>query len=198
MLWRAEDPVTAWLLLLAVLLFLVVFPWLAGRYRLQRRALAEAGWARAARLEEEQRGVAERAALRERARIAAEMHDALGHELSLLALRAGTLQVAADLPERHREAAAGLRAATADAVDRLHEIVGVLRAEEAEPGRRRTIRPPSPTPRPRTTFSAARWPRGSRYGSRPGPSGPTRTRRCATGWCGKHSPTPRATRRAPK
>ncbi|NEA43173.1 histidine kinase, partial [Streptomyces sp. SID11385] len=132
--WRAEDPVTSWLLLLAVLLFLVVFPWLAGRYRLQRRALFEAGWARAARLEEEQRSVAERAALRERARIAGEMHDALGHELSLLALRAGTLQVAADLPERHREAAAGLRAATADAVDRLHEIVGVLRAEEGGPG----------------------------------------------------------------
>ncbi|EGJ75563.1 putative two component sensor kinase [Streptomyces sp. Tu6071] len=147
-LWRAEDPVTAWLLLLAVLLFLVAFPWLAGRYRLQRRALAEAGWARAARLEEEQRGVAERAALRERARIAAEMHDALGHELSLLALRAGTLQVAADLPERHREAAAGLRAATADAVDRLHEIVGVLRAEEAEPGPAETDPPPEPPPAP--------------------------------------------------
>ncbi|WP_129286216.1 histidine kinase [Streptomyces sp. GZWMJZ-114] len=147
-LWRAEDPVTAWLLLLAVLLFLVVFPWLAGRYRLQRRALAEAGWARAARLEEEQRGVAERAALRERARIAAEMHDALGHELSLLALRAGTLQVAADLPERHREAAAGLRAATADAVDRLHEIVGVLRAEEAEPGPAENDPPPEPPPAP--------------------------------------------------
>ncbi|MFD6149217.1 sensor histidine kinase [Streptomyces sp. NPDC060243] len=147
-LWRAEDPVTAWLLLLAVLLFLVVFPWLAGRYRLQRRALAEAGWARAARLEEEQRGVAERAALRERARIAAEMHDALGHELSLLALRAGTLQVAADLPERHREAAAGLRAATADAVDRLHEIVGVLRADEAEPGPAENDPPPEPPPAP--------------------------------------------------
>ncbi|MFJ4417503.1 histidine kinase [Streptomyces sp. NPDC088925] len=147
-LWRAEDPVTAWLLLLAVLLFLLVFPWLAGRYRLQRRALAEAGWARAARLEEEQRGVAERAALRERARIAAEMHDALGHELSLLALRAGTLQVAADLPERHREAAAGLRAATADAVDRLHEIVGVLRAEEAEPGPAENDPPPEPPPAP--------------------------------------------------
>ncbi|SCE66080.1 Signal transduction histidine kinase [Streptomyces sp. LcepLS] len=147
-LWRAEDPVTAWLLLLAVLLFLVVFPWLAGRYRLQRRALAEAGWARAARLEEEQRGVAERAALRERARIAGEMHDALGHELSLLALRAGTLQVAADLPERHREAAAGLRAATADAVDRLHEIVGVLRAEEAEPGPAENDPPPEPPPAP--------------------------------------------------
>ncbi len=141
-LWGAEDPVTAWLLLLAVLLFLVVFPWLAGRYRLQRRALAEAGWARAARLEAEQRAVAERAALRERARIAGEMHDALGHELSLLALRAGTLQVAADLPERHREAAAGLRAATADAVDRLHEIVGVLRAEEPGPA------PSDPPPEP--------------------------------------------------
>ncbi|WP_037871359.1 sensor histidine kinase [Streptomyces sp. SPB074] len=147
-LWRGQDVVTALLLLLAVLLFLVVFPWLAGRYRLQRRALAEAGWARAARLETEQQAVAERAALRERAMIAGEMHDALGHELSLIALRAGALQLAAGLPERHREAAAGLRAATAEAVDRLHEIVDVLRTEDGGPGPAPGDPPPGRPPAP--------------------------------------------------
>ncbi len=61
------------------------------------------------------------------------MHDSLGHELSLLALRAGVLQVAPDLPERHRAAAADLRAAAADATDRLHRIIGVLREDADEP-----------------------------------------------------------------
>ncbi|BFO14145.1 hypothetical protein SHKM778_05330 [Streptomyces sp. KM77-8] len=60
------------------------------------------------------------------------MHDSLGHELSLLALRAAALQVAPGLPVHHRSAAADLRAAAADATDRLHRIIGVLR-EDDEP-----------------------------------------------------------------
>ncbi|MEK8107355.1 histidine kinase [Micromonospora sp. M12] len=50
-------------------------------------------------------GAAERIRLRERARIAGEMHDSLGHDLSLIALRAAALEVAADLDDRHRVAA---------------------------------------------------------------------------------------------
>lgn len=60
------------------------------------------------------------------------MHDSLGHELSLLALRAAALQVAPGLAEDHRSAAADLRAAAADATDRLHRIIGILR-EDDEP-----------------------------------------------------------------
>ncbi|MFJ5775152.1 sensor histidine kinase [Streptomyces sp. NPDC093094] len=126
------DPAPEWLVLMCTLLFCCVFPWLGGRHRRQSRQLAEAGWARAARLESEQRLAEERARLRERARIAQDMHDSLGHELSLIALRAGALQVAADLPAHHREAAADLRAAASDATDRLHRIIGVLR-EDDEP-----------------------------------------------------------------
>ncbi len=55
------------------------------------------------------------------------MHDSLGHELSLLALRAAALQVAPDLAADHRAAAADLRVAAADATDHLHRIIGVLR-----------------------------------------------------------------------
>ncbi len=116
-------PLTIWLVLLGVL------PWLVGRYRRQYQALVRAGWERVEQLEREQRIVAERERLRERARIAQDMHDSLGHELALLAVRAGALQVAADLPERHRKAAAELRAGAADATDRLHEIIGLLRDE---------------------------------------------------------------------
>ncbi|MFI6015914.1 sensor histidine kinase [Streptomyces sp. NPDC051243] len=126
------DPAPQWVVLTGTLLFGCVFPWLGGRYWRQSRQLTEAGWTRAARLEGEQRIAEERARLRERARIAQDMHDSLGHELSLIALRAGALQVAPDLPDHHRTAAADLRAAAADATERLHRIIGVLR-EEDEP-----------------------------------------------------------------
>ncbi|MEU5956810.1 histidine kinase [Streptomyces sp. NPDC047525] len=129
---RGVDPVVEWLVLMGTLLFGAVFPWLAGRYLRQGRELAAAGWSRAAQLEREQRIVADRARLRERARIAQDMHDSLGHELSLIAVRAGALQVAADLPERHRGAVADLRVAASDATDRLHEIIGLLREEGDE------------------------------------------------------------------
>ncbi len=127
------DPVPPWLVMTGILLFGCVLPWLGGRYWRQSRELTAAGWLRAARLEEKQRFAEERARLRERARIAQDMHDSLGHELSLLALRAGVLQVAPDLPERHRAAAADLRAAARDATDRLHRIIGVLREDADEP-----------------------------------------------------------------
>lgn len=129
---RGVDPVVEWLVLMGTLLFGAVFPWLAGRYLRQGRELTAAGWTRVAQLEREQRIVADRARLRERARIAQDMHDSLGHELSLIAVRAGALQVAADLPERHRGAVADLRIAASDATDRLHEIIGLLREEGDE------------------------------------------------------------------
>ncbi|GGQ43886.1 sensor histidine kinase [Streptomyces mutabilis] len=124
------DPPPEWLVMTGTLLFGCVFPWLCGRYWRQSRALAEAGWLRAARLEDEQRHAEERARLRERARIAQDMHDSLGHELSLLALRAAALQVSPGLADDHRAAAADLRAAAADATDHLHRIIGVLREDD--------------------------------------------------------------------
>ncbi|MFI7318339.1 sensor histidine kinase [Streptomyces venezuelae] len=130
---RGVDPTVEWAVLMATLVFGAVFPWLAGRYWRQGRELAAAGWARADQLEREQRIVADRARLRERARIAQDMHDSLGHELSLIAVRAGALQVAPDLPDPHREAAADLRAAASQATDRLHTIIGLLREEGDEP-----------------------------------------------------------------
>ncbi|MFD7239487.1 sensor histidine kinase [Streptomyces syringium] len=132
---RGADPVIEWLVLIGTLLFGAVFPWLTGRYRRQYRELVAAGWSRAAQLEREQEIVADRARLRERARIARDMHDSLGHELSLIALRAGALQVAPGLDPAHRTAAADLREAAAAATDRLHDIIGVLRDPEPGPGR---------------------------------------------------------------
>ncbi|MFF7315087.1 histidine kinase [Streptomyces sp. NPDC008137] len=127
------DPAPEWLVMTGTLLFGCVFPWLGGRYWRQSRELAAEGWLRAARLEDEQRFAEERARLRERSRIAQDMHDSLGHELSLIALRAAALQVAPGLAGEHRAAAAELRGAAADATDRLHRIIGVLREDDDEP-----------------------------------------------------------------
>ncbi|MFA1543607.1 sensor histidine kinase [Actinomadura monticuli] len=116
-------PSTVWLVLLGVL------PWLIGRYWRQHQELLRAGWERAERLEHQQRIIAERERLRERARIAQDMHDSLGHELALIAVRAGALQVAPGLADHHRGTAAELRTGAADATDRLREIIGVLRED---------------------------------------------------------------------
>ncbi|MGK5630409.1 sensor histidine kinase [Streptomyces sp. URMC 123] len=124
---NAPRAYTGLVTLVAALVFVGVPPWLFGRYRRLDRELRLAGWGRAEQLEREQRHAVERERLRERTRIAQDMHDSLGHELSLIALRAGALQVAPGLAAEHRTAAGELRAAAADATDRLREIVGVLR-----------------------------------------------------------------------
>ncbi|MGW7444533.1 sensor histidine kinase [Kitasatospora sp. NPDC054795] len=102
-------------------------PWLLGRFWRQSQELVRAGWERAERLEREQQLVAEQARLRERARIAQDMHDALGHDLSLIALRAGALKLAPGLAPPHREAVQEIRSGAAAAVDRLGEVIGILR-----------------------------------------------------------------------
>ncbi|MFE5871924.1 sensor histidine kinase [Streptomyces roseifaciens] len=163
---RDVDPVVEWLVLTGTLLFGAVFPWLAGRYRRQARELVAAGWSRAAQLEREQEIVADRARLRERTRIAQDMHDSLGHELSLIALRAGALQVAPGLDATHRAAAAELREAAASATDRLRDIIGVLR--DAGPAAPAPLTPPDDSLRALVDRAAAsglpvraRLPRGT-------------------------------------
>lgn len=127
-----RPDVAAWFSMLLALLFAGVFPWLVGRYWRQYQQLIAAGWERAQQLEREQRIIADQERLRERSRIAQDMHDSLGHELSLIALRAGALEVAPDLDERYRTAAKDLRSAAATATDRLHEIIGVLREDSGQ------------------------------------------------------------------
>ncbi|MFI6850062.1 histidine kinase [Kitasatospora sp. NBC_00085] len=72
------------------------------------------------------------------------MGDALGHDLSLIALRAGTLKLAPDLAPPHREAAQEIRAGAAGAVERLGEVIGILRDEADE---RTAPAPPTPASR---------------------------------------------------
>ncbi|MFG3252720.1 histidine kinase [Streptomyces sp. NPDC048172] len=123
----------AWPTLLLTALLAMGLPWLVGRYLRQRAELAAAGWRIADRLEREQRAVADRARIRERARIAGDMHDSLGHELALLAVRAGALELDPALDTRQRTAAGELRESAATATERLREIIGVLRTDDEPP-----------------------------------------------------------------
>ncbi|TDQ55177.1 sensor histidine kinase [Actinorugispora endophytica] len=135
LLWEGATPA---FLKGAVAVLFALLPWLVGRYRRQRAEAAGLGWRRAELLEREQEVAAERERLRERARIAARMHDSLGHELSLIAVRAGALEVAEDLgAEDYRRGAAELGAGAIGAVERLQEIIGLLHddrpPDDAEP-----------------------------------------------------------------
>ncbi|MEI5134337.1 histidine kinase [Streptomyces libani] len=119
-----------WFSLLLTLLLNVMLPWLLGRYRRQYAELARTGWQLAERMEREQQAVADRTRLRERARIAGDMHDSLGHDLALIALRAGALEVDPRLDADRQAAAGELRAAAGTATERLREIIGVLRTDD--------------------------------------------------------------------
>ncbi|WP_406270842.1 histidine kinase [Nocardia sp. NBC_00881] len=127
------SVVPAWLPLagrfVTVVVAATMLPWFAGRFWCQYRQLVRAGWERAEQLQREQQLIADQARLRERARIAQDMHDVLGHDLSLIALSAGALKLAPDLEERHQRAAGDIRARAAAAVERLGEVIGVLREE---------------------------------------------------------------------
>ncbi|WP_460914593.1 sensor histidine kinase [Plantactinospora veratri] len=145
-----------WATMAGALVYAGLFPWLVGRYRRQQRALVAAGWEQAEQLEREQRMLTREVRLRERARIAEEMHDSLGHELSLLALRAGALEVSADLDERTRAVAGQLRAGAAAATGQLRDIIDVLR-DDADPTGDSSLAEPGLGPEPgRGSGSAVR------------------------------------------
>ncbi|WBQ08384.1 sensor histidine kinase [Kribbella sp. CA-293567] len=104
-----------------------------GMYLGARRDLLASLRERADRAEREQGRRIEQAQVTERARIAREMHDALAHRLSLVALHAGALEYCQRLSgEEVAAAAAVTRQSAHDALADLHEILGVLRALETD------------------------------------------------------------------
>ncbi|WTB91473.1 histidine kinase [Streptomyces cellulosae] len=123
-------------------LVLAVVPGLASRYRAQRRDLLEALRRHNAQLMREQAMVARQARLLERQRIAQDMHDSLGHQLALIAVHAGALEVDPGLGDRQREGVGILREAARSAMRELREAVGILRDDTEEP----TAPAPGPEP----------------------------------------------------
>ncbi|MDX8052638.1 histidine kinase [Lentzea sp. BCCO 10_0798] len=106
-----------------------VVPWAFGRFRRRYAELREVGWEHASLLE---RSV-ENARNAERARLAGEMHDLVGHELARAALLTGALELEPTLTAQQREAAKTARASVTAAAERLADVMQVLRADEDEP-----------------------------------------------------------------
>lgn len=77
---------------------------------------------------------------RERAQLAREMHDVVSHQVSLIAVQAGALQVAAKDPDA-RDAARTIRSLSVDTLDELRHMVTLLRAS----GGKETDLAPQPT-----------------------------------------------------
>lgn len=105
-------------------------PALVGRLQIQRRRLLEALRERNEQLLRERALVAEQSRIRERQRIARDMHDSVGHQLTLIAIHAGALELnhsAADA----RTAIGIMREAATTAMQELQTVVGILSDPEA-------------------------------------------------------------------
>lgn len=125
--WIAEpsDFLSVWFTALVTDFVCLLLPWWLGRSLRLREV----------RRFQEDDIITELARVRERNRIAEDMHDLVGHDLALIALHSGALEVSADASDDQKKAASQIRARAVAATDRLHEILGVLRAEETEPRR---------------------------------------------------------------
>ncbi|GLY93708.1 two-component sensor histidine kinase [Actinoplanes sp. NBRC 103695] len=125
------------LVVLAVALLLSLF--LGGAARAQSEHMAEVMKARAerARAKEEQE---RRQASEERLRMARELHDVLGHHLSLISVQAGVgLHLMDNQPEQAREALTAIKTASAEALREVRAVLGVLRPEEEAAPRQPTL-----------------------------------------------------------
>ncbi|MFC3449612.1 sensor histidine kinase [Amycolatopsis speibonae] len=96
----------------------------------RRRALEQADEAERTTVEER----AKRTSLQERALIARELHDIIGHHLSLIALRTDSARYRVpDVSEAAQEEFRALGVAAREALDEARRLVGVLRDTDAEP-----------------------------------------------------------------
>ena len=99
-----------------------------GMYIGSRRELLWTLRDRAERAEAEQALRVEQGQLNERARIAREMHDVLGHRISLIAMHAGALAYRTDLtPAETHQTAELIQATSHEALTDLRQVLGVLR-----------------------------------------------------------------------
>ncbi|MER6995413.1 histidine kinase [Streptomyces sp. NPDC000410] len=148
--WSQQVAMTMVFLTTLYYVATTVVPGLASRYWIQRRTLLHTLQERNVQLLRERAMVAGQARLRERQRIAQDMHDSLGHQLALIAVHTGALEVDPELTDRQREAVGVLRAASVTAMHELREVVGILR-DGVE----------APVPEPVSPGEAARSARGA-------------------------------------
>ena len=108
--------------------FFVVFPAVSGMLLGRRKPMVRLLQERNEYLERARALTAASARSEERAHIAGEMHDMLGHRLSLISIHAGALELAtaSRAPQLHEQAEL-IRTTSSLAMAELREILGVLR-----------------------------------------------------------------------
>jgi signal transduction histidine kinase len=111
--------------------FLFVLPAVLGAGVRTRAELVAALVDRAERAESEQQLRAREAVLAERARITMEMHDVVGHRVSLMVLQAGAIDMAADDPAKVRQLAGQLQDAGRRSLEELRQLIGLVQEEDA-------------------------------------------------------------------
>jgi signal transduction histidine kinase len=114
------------------LVFAVV--WLAGFGLTRKMEQAQAAEERASRMELEREAEARAAVAEERARIARELHDVVGHAVSVMTVQAsGVRRLLKPDQEREREALEIVEQTGREALAEMRRLVGVLRRPEEAP-----------------------------------------------------------------
>jgi signal transduction histidine kinase len=117
-----DRPAPSLLSLTALAAWLLVLLGSAEAVRIRRERAAEA-----IRIREEE---ALRRASEERLRIARELHDALGHHLSLINVQSGVaLHLNEELPEQTRGSLSAIKQASKEALTELRSVLEILRRE---------------------------------------------------------------------
>lgn len=93
-----------------------------------RRRHRQQGWELARSLAREERSRTEAALVRERAAMAGEIHDSLGHRLTLVSVQLGQLSLDTGLPSQAHRAVEAARRGVAEAAAELGETVQLLKA----------------------------------------------------------------------
>ena len=121
----ATGRTVAWSGVVVGLAWLIVLVAAAALWRARRERLAQA---RAARAEEQRRRAGE-----ERLRIAQELHDVLGHHVSLINVQAGVALFLMDGdPEQARTALTEIKRASRDLLREMRSTLGVLRGVDEQ------------------------------------------------------------------
>ncbi|WP_433528419.1 sensor histidine kinase [Micromonospora sp. CA-263727] len=122
--WEGPLSVELAVVLSAMFVMLAVLPAGVARMVRRRRTLLAAMHQRNVQLHSQQGEVARQAQTRERARIARDLHDSLGHKLTLISLYAGMVRSA---DEEHRAEAVDLvRQTSSAAMTDLRQVLGIL------------------------------------------------------------------------
>jgi signal transduction histidine kinase len=117
----------------AFIAIFIVGPWVGGRVIRHRQQRERGLEARAVALELERDAKAREAVVEERARIARELHDVVGHAISVMLLQArGGRRMLATDPEQTRRALDAIDHAGAQALAEMRRLLGVLRETEEE------------------------------------------------------------------